>query len=274
MLPDKPRILPPETVEGWYVLHQVFQIDYELAHLLEDVSCDVFTERSADTEAENGWSGAVRLIGSMGDIMFVHFRKTLDEIGEVQRELARTPWMQALSMSYSFLSVTEAGLYYKTSLLLKETDARGGKVGDEIYMAAKATIVAEELANPHTRRRLFPPRPPKMDYICFYPMSKKRDYGQNWYALSLDERNMLMYEHGMSGRRYAGRVQQVISGSLGFESWEWGVTLFAADPLEFKNIVTEMRFDEASAKYGEFGDFFVGRMGSIQSVLKGEKISR
>jgi chlorite dismutase len=97
-----------------------------------------------------------------------------------------------------------------------------------------------------------------MPYVCFYPMSKRRAPGQNWYALTLEERSRLMHAHGMTGRRYAGRVQQIITGAIGLAEWEWGVTLFARDPLDFKRLVTEMRFDEVSAQYAEFGDFFVG----------------
>jgi chlorite dismutase len=91
-------------------------------------------------------------------------------------------------------------------------------------------------------------------------MSKRRNAGQNWYGLSLDERSRLMYTHGLTGRRYAGKVMQVISGAIGFDAWEWGVTLFARDPLDFKKLVTDMRFDEVSASYAEFGDFYVGKL--------------
>jgi chlorite dismutase len=91
--------------------------------------------------------------------------------------------------------------------------------------------------------------------------------GQNWYALSLEERSRLMMTHGMTGRGYAGRVSQVISGAIGFDAWEWGVTLFAADPLQFKKIVTDMRFDEVSAQYAEFGEFFVGKRNSPSEWL-------
>jgi chlorite dismutase len=98
-----------------------------------------------------------------------------------------------------------------------------------------------------------------MPYVCFYPMSKKRDPQQNWYALPLEERSRLMRAHGATGRGYAGRVLQVISGAIGLDAWEWGVTLFAGEPLTFKKIVTDMRFDEVSAEYAEFGEFFVGR---------------
>src|SRR5437764_15169503 len=99
-----------------------------------------------------------------------------------------------------------------------------------------------------------------MPYVCFYPMSKRRDALQNWYTLTLDERSRLMQSHGSTGRRYAGKVQQVITGAIGLDAWEWGVTLFAKDPLDFKKLVTDMRFDEVSAKYAEFGDFYVGRL--------------
>ena len=98
-----------------------------------------------------------------------------------------------------------------------------------------------------------------MPYVCFYPMSKRRAPDQNWYSLTLEERSRLMYSHGLIGRRYAGRVMQIITGAVGFDAWEWGVTLFAKDPLDFKKLVTEMRFDETSARYADFGQFYVGR---------------
>jgi peroxiredoxin len=120
--------------------------------------------------------------------------------------------------------------------------------------------VAKERGNSHVQRRLYPSLPEGMPYVCFYPMSKRRAPGQNWYAQSLDERSRLMQAHGRTGRRYAGRVLQIITGSIGFEAWEWGVTLFASDPLEFKKLVTDMRFDEVSAKYAMFGDFYVGQL--------------
>ena len=110
-----------------------------------------------------------------------------------------------------------------------------------------------------------------MPYICFYPMSKRRGPEQNWYALSLAERSRLMQAHGKTGRRYAGRVLQIITGAIGFDAWEWGVTLFAKDPLDFKKLVTDMRFDEVSAKYAEFGDFYVGRVvpaGELAALLE------
>jgi chlorite dismutase len=168
--------------------------------------------------------------------------------------------MSGLRLEYSFLSVTEAGLYHLTAQLARQAAQRGGAVGDADYVADLSHRAAAERDNPHVRRRLYPTIPDGMPYVCFYPMNKRRDALQNWYSLSLDERSRLMYTHGMTGRRYAGKVVQVISGAIGFDAWEWGVTLFARDPLDFKKLVTDMRFDEVSAKYAEFGDFYVGKL--------------
>lgn len=192
--------------------------------------------------------------------MAVHFAPTLDAIGDAQDALRRSPAMNRLRLQYSFLSVTEAGLYHLTSELARETIERGGTIGDETYTEELARRVAKERDNSHVQRRLYPPFPEDMPYICFYPMSKRRAAEQNWYDLPLAERSRLMWAHGKTGRRYAGRVIQIITGAIGLDAWEWGVTLFAKDPLDFKKLVSDMRFDEVSAKYAEFGDFYVGRV--------------
>jgi len=192
--------------------------------------------------------------------MAIHFRPTLDALGEAQRELARQPVMRGFRLDYSFLSVTEAGLYHLTAKLARETADRGGAVGDETYAAELAKRAAAERESAHVKRRLYPTLPDGMPYVCFYPMTKRRAPEQNWYTLTLDERSRLMQTHGTTGRRYAGRVVQVISGAIGLDAWEWGVTLFAGDPLDFKKLVTDMRFDEVSAKYADFGDFYVGKL--------------
>lgn len=276
---------PPETAEGWYALHQIFRIDLaqaaRLAPALARASSTVFAPRPAGGNGaggnsaggngadgtSGGWSEAVQLIGSTADVMFVHFRPTLDEIGVAQRALANEPWMGALVPVYSFLSVAEAGLYRLSADLVRDAAGRGGSVGDADYQAKLVERRAADIANPYVQKRLYPVRPATMPYVCFYPMSKRRAVGQNWYALPVEERNRLMQEHGLTGRRYAGKVTQVISGAIGFDAWEWGVTLFAGDPLEFKKIVSEMRFDEVSAQYAEFGPFYVGRVGDLPSVL-------
>jgi chlorite dismutase len=266
---------PPATLEGWYALHQIFRIDRskltarELERLLRAATAKLGaparsaaprSKRTQEPTAVAGWSCFVRLIGSAADLMVVHFRESLDAIGEAQGTLAQTPLARALEPVYTFLSVTEAGLYHITAELARDAQARGGKVGDEVFARELAERSERELASAHVRRRLYPELPADMPYVCFYPMSKRRHESQNWYTLSLDERSQLMQSHGLTGRRYAGKVQQVITGAIGLDAWEWGVTLFGKDPLDFKRLVTDMRFDEVSAKYAEFGDFYVGRI--------------
>jgi peroxiredoxin len=202
----------------------------------------------------------VPLIGSSADVMLLHFRPTLDAIADAQRSVAAFPVFSMARREYTFLSITEAGLYHASAQLAAEAAERGGAVGDATHRAAMDARVAKERESAHVQRRLYPVQPADMPYVCFYPMSKRRTAGQNWYALPLEERSRLMMAHGTTGRGYAGKVMQVISGAIGFDEWEWGVTLFAADPLMFKKIVTDMRFDEVSAQYAEFGRFFVGSM--------------
>ena len=118
------------------------------------------------------------------------------------------------------------------------------------------------------RPRLHPQLPPEgKPVFCFYPMSKRRNVGANWFTLDYDERKELMYEHGASGRKFAGRVLQVITGSTGLDDYEWGVTLFCVHPDDVKDVVYTMRFDTASALYGEFGAFYVGMVDEPSVVL-------
>jgi chlorite dismutase len=105
--------------------------------------------------------------------------------------------------------------------------------------------------------RLWPEIPP-FRYICFYPMDRKRGEAKNWYEVPIADRQRMMHEHGLAGRKYAGMVKQIITGSIGFDDWEWGVDLFSDDPLVFKQLIYEMRFDEASAAYALFGAFYIG----------------
>ena len=260
--------LAPETLEGWYQLQQAFAVNRAALRALPSADREAVAREFAAAMAEvsggdgsEGWSTLVSLVGSKADLMVMHFRPTLDALGAAQRRLARARLSDFLVPVEYFLSVAEAGLYYATAQLAREAAERGGKVGDEKYRAELQRRVDAELASDHVQKRLYPPRPGEgMPYVCVYPMNKKREAGQNWYALPIDERSELMKWHGLTGRKYAGRVVQVISGSIGLDVWEWAVTLFAADPLEFKKIVSEMRFDEASAKYAEFGNFYVGRI--------------
>jgi chlorite dismutase len=272
---DKPRAYPPETTEGWYAFHQILAWNRPARRAIPVGELPSLLHRAVEkldamaAPASGGWSAVVPLIGSRADVMLMHFRPTLDDIGDAQRALAQEALFDSLVPVYSFLSITEAGLYHATSQLAQDAVARGGSFGDATYKSAMAERVAAERGSAHVQRRLFPVQPDDMPYVCFYPMSKKRDVGANWYALTVEERSRLMWAHGLTGRTYAGRIVQVITGAIGLDAWEWGVTLFAHDPLAFKKIVTDMRFDEVSAQYAEFGEFFVGKRSSAREWLLG-----
>jgi hydrogen peroxide-dependent heme synthase len=253
-------IIAPATLEGWYVLHQMVALDWpEIREAdparrrhLADAARHLFQEIAP--AADHGWSAPFRLVAGGGaDLMFVHFRSTLDELAEVQTRVRASELGSHLTPVLDYLSVTEAGLYHATA-----EAARSHGPGTPGFVEAIRTECQAELASAHVRTRLYPQVPETMRYMSFYPMTKRRGETHNWYTLDVAERSRLMRDHGMTGRKYAGRVFQVISGSVGLDDWEWGVTLFAADPLEFKRIVTEMRYDEASSRYGEFGAFYTG----------------
>jgi chlorite dismutase len=253
-----PGQLSPATLEGWYALHQGFAMDWQAAATPESAA-----EFAAEAEAllarlgegvTEGWSEAARLVGAGGeDWMLIHFRSSLEELARAQRLVATSPLARWLTPGFEYLSVTEAGLYHATAEAARETEP-----GGEEFQRRLEEARAAEGASAHVRSRLYPEPPAEMRYVSFYPMSKRRAPGQNWYALEVRERSRLMREHGLTGRRFSGRIFQVITGSVGLDDWEWGVTLFAGDPLDLKRIVTEMRYDEASAQYGEFGRFVTG----------------
>ncbi|HSJ26038.1 MAG TPA: hydrogen peroxide-dependent heme synthase [Longimicrobiales bacterium] len=250
--------LAPGTLEGWYALHQMVSVDWsrlrELGAGAEQVAgeaADLMGELASP--AGVGWSAVYQLVGGGADLMFLHFRETLDELGAAELRLRRSRPGGYLRTEYDFTSVTEAGLYHATA----DAASRAAPRSKEYYRLLEEEA-AVELASPHVKTRLYPEIPADMRYVSFYPMTKRRTHPDNWYALPVAERNLLMREHGLTGRTYAGRVFQVITGSTGLDDWEWGVTLFAKDPLEFKRIVTEMRYDVASTRYGEFGEFFTG----------------
>jgi hydrogen peroxide-dependent heme synthase len=252
-------VIPPATLEGWYVLHQTFSLDWRAILALDDAARASLASEARELVGdgsplpEGGWSAGFRLVGGGADLMLVHFRPTLEALADIQSRLQRGALGGVLQLRYDYLSVTEAGLYHATAQTAREAEPRS-----ETFDRLLKEAADDELRSPHIQTRLFPQVPAGMRYVSFYPMNKRRVHGQNWYTLPVEERNRLMREHGMTGRRYAKRVFQVISGSVGLDDWEWGVTLFAADPLEFKRIVTEMRYDEASSVYGEFGQFLTG----------------
>ena len=199
-------------------------------------------------------SALFSLLGHKGDLMVVHFRRTLDELNHAQLRVSHSRFHEFLEPTHSYVSVVELGLYEASVKLYTELTTKGLQPGSAEW---NQEIEAELPSSGRPRRRVFGRRLQRR-YLCFYPMNKLRGESKNWYSEPIAERQRMMREHGMIGRQYAGRVIQIISGSIGFDDWEWGVDLFADDPLVFKKLVYEMRFDEASAVYGLFGAFFVG----------------
>ena len=148
--------------------------------------------------------------------------------------------------------------------------AAGLDVVDSYVSITEVSEYAKGMPEHMLRERLYPSLPPEgKPVFCFYPMTKRREAHANWYATPFDERNAMMREHGKSGRTFAGKVVQLITGSTGLDDFEWGVTLFAVTPEVVKDVVYTMRFDKGSALYGEFGRFYVGYLASVDDVLDG-----
>ena len=251
----------PLTVEGASVLHQMMRIRRaawrglsgpERKRILDEAA-GVF---GALEQPSGGRQSAIySLLGHKGDLMLVHFRRSFEELNQAEIEIARLALTDYLEPAHSYLSVIELGLYESTSKVYRSLAEKGVQPHSEEWnREIEATLERQRQA---MAPRLWP-EIPAAKYLCFYPMDRRRGESKNWYQESMAERARMMNEHGMIGRRYAGEVKQIITGSIGFDDWEWGVDLFAEDPLVFKKLIYEMRFDEVSAVYALFGAFYVG----------------
>jgi hydrogen peroxide-dependent heme synthase len=225
---------------------------------------------SAMEKNSAGQSALFSLIGHKGDLMLIHFRNSFVDLNQAELALANLRLSDYLEPTTSYLSIIELGLYDSTLKIYKELIDQGIEPHSEQW---KAEI--EGKLNRHREAmhpRLFPEIPSNR-YACFYPMDRRRGEDKNWYMLPIEERARQMSEHGLVGRRYAGEVRQIITGSIGFDDWEWGVDLFADDPLVFKKLIYEMRFDQVSAVYALFGQFYVGvrvPAANLAQLLSGE----
>jgi hydrogen peroxide-dependent heme synthase len=264
----------PETLEGWSVLHQMFRLRWPALVPLTGAAIREIAEDAAGAvmvgEEGAGATAPVQLLGHKGDLMFLHFRRSLDGLAAVQLALARTRLNEFLEQTTSYVSMVELGMYDMTAKLHQQLTTQGlAESSEEFERAARSEW---ETQRARLAGRLFPAIPARR-YVCFYPMNKRRGESFNWYSEPFDERASMMREHGMIGRRYSGAVTQIISGSIGYDDWEWGVDLFADEALVFKKLIYEMRFDRASAVYAEFGPFYVGLqfgLGSLGRFLNGE----
>ncbi len=220
--------------------------------------------------------GLAQLLGHKGDLMLTHYAKSVEELALIQARVDSLDMCEFLTASASYVSVLELGLYEATAKIHRELSARALKPHSQEWNDAFDALLSEQAKNPRNAGRLWA-RLPKRRYVCFYPMDKKRGETVNWYMLPYEERARLMLDHGKIGRSFHGLVTQVISGSVGYDDWEWGVDLYADDPIIFKKLIYEMRFDEASAKYASFGKFYTGVQFSpeeLPAFFGGERIAQ
>ena len=250
----------PLTIEGASVLHQMFRFRRsEWRKLSEQQKNDIAGEASAllaklEQEKE-GQSALYSLFGHKGDLLLVHFRNSFEQLKSAELQISNLRLSDFLETTTSYLSVVELGLYESSVKMYRSLQEQGAEPNSPEWNAVIEETLKRQKEAMHPR--LYPQIPPAR-YICFYPMDRRRGEEKNWYQLPIEERQRQMEEHGMVGRKYAGIVKQIITGSIGFDDWEWGVDLFADDPLEFKKLIYEMRFDEVSAVYALFGTFYVG----------------
>jgi len=250
----------PLTIEGYSVLHQMMRVRWAAWRQLAAADKNAIVDEAAGVVAgmeqnSGGQSALFSLLGHKGDLMFVHFRRSFDELNAVELQLAQLRLADFLEPATSYLSIIELGLYESTIKAYQDLKDRGIETHSEQWKGEIAEVLARQKEAMHPR--LFPEMP-QHRYVSFYPMDRRRGEAINWYTLPIAERARQMNEHGLVGRRYAGEVRQIITGSIGFDDWEWGVDLFANDPLVFKKLIYEMRFDEVSAVYALFGQFYLG----------------
>jgi len=255
------------------VLHQMMHFDWAAwrklpagaqSAVVQEVT-EAFSEREAAAE-----SALYSVLGHKADLLFLHLRSSLNELNSAQLAVSRLRIAEFLRPANSYLSVVELGLYESTVKLYRSLLERGVAPHSEAWNEQIGEVL--ERQRKAMAPRLFP-KIPGAPYLCFYPMDRRRGEAKNWYTLPFEERQRQMEEHGTVGRRYAGKVQQIITGSIGFDDWEWGVDLFAEDPVQFKKLIYEMRFDEVSAVYSAFGAFVVGvrqPLASLGEMLLGQ----
>jgi len=253
----------PLTLEGSALLHQFFRFKWKAWRATAKADRDRIAANAVEAlkglERSNSdapvRSALFSQLGHKGDLILIHFRDSLETLNQVELDLAQTELYDYLTPVHSYVSVVELGLYESTRKTYEAAAAKGFEQHSPEWnaeIAASLQRAATAMAS-----RIFP-SVPEAKYICFYPMDRKRGEQVNWYSVPFADRQRMMHEHGLIGRRYGDVVKQIISGSIGMDDWEWGVDLFAEDPVVFKKLIYEMRFDEVSAVYALFGQFFIG----------------
>jgi len=250
----------PQTLEGWYVLHDVYAVDWPRWWALDLATRQEIVEAAQAwlveaAAVEKGDTAAYSVVTQKGDLMFVHYRESPDELNRTELSLRRSCLFGFLRPAYSYLSTIEISLYELTAIAYKKLSDQGIRPGTADFDTQFEVEMDKQ--KQRVRGRLFRDIPPQR-YICFYPMNKRRGEHVNWYKLSMEERRAFMRDHGRIGHKYHETITQIIGGSVGLDDWEWGVSLHSDDMLLFKKLIYEMRFDPASALFAEFGPFYLG----------------
>lgn len=264
---------PLVPAEGWHVMHLFYQIDHGQWQMLDE---------SEKREAKTGFTKLVQEIRTTpdtqlltftvatpkADLGFMLLTPDLQAANTFEKRLTLSLGIDVLAPAYSYLSQTERSEYTTTREQYAEETLKAEENLEEESEEFKSKLVEfDERMEHYLKHRLYPVLP-DWPAICFYPMSKRRQGDDNWYALGYEERRNLMKGHATTGRKYSGRILQLITGSTGLDDAEWGVTLLAKDTSDIKAIVYEMRFDPVSVRYGEFGDFYIGMQMPLDEIFR------
>ena len=244
------RVEAVKTLEGWYSLNLFYHVDWAKWRQVSESQRETYINQlvsvlnqwTAIEEKKQGSHVFYSVLGQKADLHFWILRPTMEELHDTQLELEKLPIADYFIPAYSYVSIIEISNYLPES-------------------------TENPKDHPMVKARLYPTLL-KSTYQCFYPMNKKRELADNWYMLPVEERRPLMASHGETGRKYKDVLVQITTGSIGLDDWEWSINLLGEDPLQFKKIVTEMRFDEVSARYGEFGPFYISQILPTDKIAK------
>ncbi len=238
-----------ETYDGWYSLHDFRTIDWEKWQAATDTDREkalhefhtLLDNWQKTEDNKEGSHQLFSIVGQKADIMFMFLRPEMKDLNELENAFNKTAIAHYMKPAYSFVSIIEKSSYTKPEI--------------------------DPYKNPEMLKKLYPTIPDS-EYVCFYPMSKLRGETNNWFTLEKEARGKMMFDHIKTAKPFTEEIKRIITGSIGLDDYEWGVTLFCDDPLQFKKLIYDTRFDEVSAKYGIFGSFYIG------NLLPANKIDR